>query len=208
MELKEAIYTRRSIRKFKPDAVPREVILDIINRAAQSPSATNSQPWRFLLVEDREVLQNMHEAVVEEKEKLLAVLSDKARESFAEYSRYFLHFIGAPLVIVPIYKSFQILSHYLRESSASFPLQDIDYMENLSSVVSISLAIQNLLLSTHEKGLGASCMAGPLIANTALSKILSVPVNWHIVLLVAIGYPDEKPAPKPRKPAEQIVKWI
>lgn len=181
--------------------------MDLVNLAAQSPSASNSQPWRFLIVVNREVIEAMHRAVAQEQQKILAALSGVERENFAEYSCYFLHFIGAPTVIVPIYKPIEILSHYLSGTA----LQDahgIQYMEHLSGVVSISLAIENLLLSAHEKGLGASCMSGPLIANTALREILSVPARWQIALLIPLGYPDESPEPKPRKGAEQIVKWI
>lgn len=53
---------RRSIRKFKPDPVPREVLLDVVRYAAMAPSACNLQLWRFILVTDPAVKQQIADA--------------------------------------------------------------------------------------------------------------------------------------------------
>ncbi|MCD6300553.1 MAG: nitroreductase family protein [Staphylothermus sp.] len=62
-ELLEFLKSRRSIRKFKPDPVPREVVEKILDTARFAPSARNSQPWRFIVVDDpsiKEQLTNIH----------------------------------------------------------------------------------------------------------------------------------------------------
>lgn len=51
---KEAIEQRRSIRKFKPDAIPQEILLELIDAARLAPSGGNVQPWRFKIVTDPE----------------------------------------------------------------------------------------------------------------------------------------------------------
>ncbi len=53
----EAITKRRSIRKYLDDPVPREIIDTILNTAVMSPSAMNSQPWRFIEIENKEKIQ-------------------------------------------------------------------------------------------------------------------------------------------------------
>lgn len=57
MELKEAIYNRRSIRRFKKKAVDRELISEIIRGASFAPSACNLQPWEFVIVDDSQTLE-------------------------------------------------------------------------------------------------------------------------------------------------------
>ena len=52
MELQEALTTRRSIRKFKDEPVAREVLLELVEKAALAPSASNLQAWRFCVIDD------------------------------------------------------------------------------------------------------------------------------------------------------------
>ncbi len=61
MELKEAIRTRRSIRKFTSEAVPQEMIQLILEAAMLAPSAGNQQPWHFVVVTDRQKLDAIPE---------------------------------------------------------------------------------------------------------------------------------------------------
>lgn len=59
MNVKEAIMTRRTIREFKPDLVPDDVLVDILDTAKWSPSPVNSQPWRFIVIRDKETLTKL-----------------------------------------------------------------------------------------------------------------------------------------------------
>jgi|SRR6516162_696838 len=61
MDVIEAIYHRRSVRAFTTDAVPSEVIDDLVSAAVQAPSAMNLQPWAFLIIEGRETLSQFSE---------------------------------------------------------------------------------------------------------------------------------------------------
>ena len=56
MDLIQAIFTRRSIRKFHPDPVPASDIQEILSAAMMAPSAGNQQPWQFVVISDREKL--------------------------------------------------------------------------------------------------------------------------------------------------------
>ena len=55
------ILSRRSIRKYKPDPVPEQDVLDILRAAMSAPSTKNQQPWHFVVITDREVLNNITE---------------------------------------------------------------------------------------------------------------------------------------------------
>jgi nitroreductase len=56
METLEAILTRRSIRQYQPTPVPEELVQKLLAAAMSAPSARNSQPWRFVVIDDRELL--------------------------------------------------------------------------------------------------------------------------------------------------------
>jgi nitroreductase len=59
---KDAIEQRRSIRRFKSDAVPDEHVMELIEAARLAPSGSNAQPWRFKIVTDEETRQKLAEA--------------------------------------------------------------------------------------------------------------------------------------------------
>ena len=59
MEALEAIYTRRSTRNYKPDAVEKEKLTKILEAARQAPSGGNSQSNHFLVIQNREVLDKL-----------------------------------------------------------------------------------------------------------------------------------------------------
>lgn len=61
MDVKEAIKTRRTVRKFKDEPVPDEVLLDILETAKWAPSPVNSQPWQFIIIRDKETLKKLRE---------------------------------------------------------------------------------------------------------------------------------------------------
>jgi nitroreductase len=63
---KEAIAMRRSIRKFKPDPVPDEIIYDLLEAARLAPSGCNAQPWRFKIVKDKETRQKLAQAAFDQ----------------------------------------------------------------------------------------------------------------------------------------------
>jgi nitroreductase len=52
MHVKDAIAQRRSIRRYSDEPVPREIIVELLEAARRAPSGNNSQPWRFIVVED------------------------------------------------------------------------------------------------------------------------------------------------------------
>lgn len=59
MEALEAIKTRRSIRKFKPQDIPREIYRELLEAAMLAPSAGNEQPWQFVAIDDRRILDQI-----------------------------------------------------------------------------------------------------------------------------------------------------
>jgi nitroreductase len=202
-ELYELLSTRRSVRRFKPEAPPREAIESLLASAVTAPSASNKQPWRFLIVQNREQIDAMAAAVRAAVERIARAIDPAFEEAFRAYGDYFTRFENAPLTIVPLFRPLTVLSNMLPNDDAV-----IRTMERDSGLIGTSLAIQNLLLAAHAAGLGASGMTGPLIAVDELRALLHVPPSWQIAALIPIGYPDEIPHPTARKPPEKVTQWI
>ena len=67
MNIYEVIDTRLSVRKYKPDEVPDEMLNRVMNAMRKAPSAGNNQPWRFIVVEDQSMRKKLSEATVRQE---------------------------------------------------------------------------------------------------------------------------------------------
>ena len=203
-ELHELLSARRSVRRFKPDLPPRDVIESLIASAITAPSASNKQPWRFLIVQRRELIEAMAASVRAAVERIARAVDPAFEASFRAYGDYFTRFENAPMTIVPLFRPLTVLSNMIADGDTVA----IEAMERDSGLIGTSLAIQNLLLAAHAAGLGASGMTGPLVAMHELRELLRVPPSWEIAALIPIGYPDETPQPTSRKSPEKVTQWI
>jgi len=61
MNVSEAIRLKRAVRKFTPDALPKETVLTILNAGRRAQSSKNTQPWHFIAITDRPILEALAE---------------------------------------------------------------------------------------------------------------------------------------------------
>lgn len=210
--LLELMQNRRSIRRFKPQMPSRQQIEQLIAAAITAPSASNKQPWRFCVISDASILSSLAGEVQKVLDQLLTQLDDAARKEVEAYGRYFVRFLDAPVVIAPFFRPLTVLSHLLDSGSANAKTRTISSrvlnLEQMSGMVSTSLAVQNLLLSAQAAGLGASCMTGPLLAAPEIGSLLQMGRGWQLTCLIALGYSDEAPTPPSRKEPSTITRWM
>jgi len=190
------VKTRRSIRKFKPLAVSREVIYSILNLAMWAPSAHNAQPWRCIVIDDNQVKVKLAEEMG--RAWLSDMLSDGvAKEKAKEIIRLesWERVTKSPIVIVVC---------LTMEDMHKYPDKRRQRAEYLMGVQSVAAFIQTLLLSAHYHGLGACWVCAPLFCTSAVRKVLGLPKNIEPQAMITIGYADEKPTPPPRKELKDI----
>lgn len=204
----ELMKSRRSVRRFRSDAPSREQIERLIEAAITAPSASNKQPWRFVVIADRTKIAELTGFVREAVGRIAEHVEPASQEAFRNYGDYFTRFDQAPVVIAALYRSLTVLSNLVDEGIDAADRERIRLMEERSGLVGVSMALQNLLLMAHETGLGASGMTGPLVASDRLKLSLEIPPSWEIAALVPVGYPAEQPAPTDRKPAQRVTTWI
>jgi nitroreductase len=207
-DLHDLMRTRRSVRRFRPDVPARGVIESVLASAVTAPSASNKQPWRFLIVENRDVVGRMAAAVREAVDRIAIAVEPQFEGTFRAYGDYFTRFECAPLVIVALFQPLTLLTTLTGPRLEAEDRRRVTAMERDSGLIGTSLAMQNLLLAAHAAGLGASGMTGPLVAADAIREILCIPKSWQIAALVPIGYPDEEPPPTERKMVDHVTRWV
>jgi nitroreductase len=207
-QLYELLRTRRSVRRFRVEAPPHELIERVLEAAVTAPSASNKQPWRFVVVRNAPTIAAMATAVRVAVERIASAIDQEFQGSFRAYGDYFTRFEHAPVVIVPLFRALTILSNLTSERLGGEDASRIASMERNSGLIGTSLAIENLLLAAHASGLGASGMTGPLVAVDRIRELLNVAPSWEVAALIPIGYPDESPEATQRKPAERVTQWL
>lgn len=194
MDFFEVISARRSIRKFKPDSIPREEILRILDAASWAPSALNLQPWEFLVVsgETKKMLGSSYGKIVDDYTKDWDETPNKAFMPRQEFVQFANGYGGAPVVIVVL------------TEAHSDPKYRKAFLESTSA------AMENMLLAATATGLGGCWMTGPLEDEKYLHKALAIPDDREIVAITPLGYPAVIPHPRPRFDPnwECKVRWL
>ena len=175
MEALEAIKTRRSIRKYKPDPIDDETLGKVMEAARWAPSWANTQCWRFIVVRDSRIKEQLAETISEKNAAIPAILS-------------------APLAIAMCAKLGRA-GYYGGDKLAT---DKGDWF-----MFDVALATQNLLLAAHALGLG-TVVIGAFHARKA-AGLLEVPEGFCVVALIPLGYPDQEPVLRPRKELSEIV---
>jgi nitroreductase len=191
MDTLEAIAQRRSIRKFKDIPISDDALRAVLTAAIQAPSAKNRQPWRLFVVQGdqrAEMVRVMREGIARAKAR-----GDDLGS--AEWSAQVME--QAPVTIFI----------FNPEGIQPWLAHSIDQMfMDLTNIQSIGAAIQNMLLAAQDLGLGSLWICDVLYAYEELCGWLGE--KSALIAAVSLGYPDESPAARPRKPFDEVVKWI
>jgi len=204
----DVMKARRSIRRFRPELPERSLIEQALAAAITAPSASNKQPWRFIVVRRQETIRAMAVATRAALERTARWVRPELRPAFDAYGDHFTLFDVTPTVIVPLYRATALLSRMVDPGLPDEDRGRIARLEEDSAHIGVSLAIQNLLLEAHVLGLGSCVMTGPLLAEPRLREILDVPPPWEIAALIPVGYAAERPPATERKPVDQVVRWF
>lgn len=209
MDFFDVVANRRSIRRFKKEGVPDSDIRKIIEAGIQAPSANNSQPWRFVVVKNRDILAKMADAVRSMVDRMIPLAeSERDAQRLAAYkSNYYVFFEHAPVVIVVLAEQYNASTdRILRKMGYSD--DDIKRLRPMPGLQSVSAAIENILLAAHALGYGACWMTGPLVAQDEFSKLLNYGKDMYAAALIPIGIPAEDPPARSRKLIDEVMTTI
>jgi nitroreductase len=191
LEFKEVVVKRRSVRKFKKDAIPEESLGNVLDAGRWAPSAGNCQPWRFLTVTDSE-----------NKAKIAFNCTSFSKEHWKQFSPARAKYLAArggswdksymrdvPILVVVFYEVSENMSREL-------------------VLGSVWMAVENMLLAATDEGLG-SCVYTFLNRNeeNKLKRILNASQRGRIACIVQFGYTKTEPIPPCRKQLSEIVSY-
>jgi coenzyme F420-0:L-glutamate ligase/coenzyme F420-1:gamma-L-glutamate ligase len=181
----QVIHQRRSIRRYADRPVDRKVIERLLEAATWAPSAHNRQPWRFAVIQDRERLERLAEAMNAALRADLAAdgLSPEAVQ--AQASRRRDRLTRAPVLI--------LLCLTLADMD-DYPDPKRRQAEWTMATQSVALAGQNLLLAAHAEGLGACWLCAPLFCPDVVRDSLGLPAHWQPQAFISLGWPAEAPS--------------
>jgi len=181
MDLKEAIYTRRSVREFTAEPVSESIIRDLIEAAIQAPSAVNQQPYAFCVVRDKDVLATLSREAKAHMVRTTPVGLMSHHFSEILNDANFHIFYHAPVLI-------------LIATVAEMPW----------AVEDCALAAENLMLAARAARLG-TCWIGfaqGWLGTPEGKALLKLPAAYKPVAPIIVGHPKSAPPPVPRKEPE------
>lgn len=196
MELTEAVRRRHMVRTFAPRRVPPELVDQLIDLARRSPSAGNTQPWSFVVLEGREQVG-----------RLWDVTFPASRRSTFRFQGLF----DAPVVVVPLVSPLAYLERYAETDKSRSGLGEA--LEDWSVPywwVDGGMAVHALLLGATDLGLGALFYA-LFDHELDVLDLLGVPEGWRALGGVALGWPAAEDEPgrsaveRPRRDLHEVV---
>ena len=225
MDIAEAVRHRKSIRAFKSDAVPQQILKEIMELAFRAPSRQNTQPWEFAIVGGRK-LEEIRQAYIEKAEKEeplnpeipvpqelpetytersravgrkifeLKGISREDKEKRRQWRLQGLKLFGAPSVIY-IYIDRSV--YFQGDSSNAWPIFDC------------GMVAENIMLLAIKYGLGTIPELQAVSYPDVLRKTLGIPDSKLIVIGLAVGYPDwDDPVNAlhtEREPLDKATRW-
>lgn len=194
MELKEAIYGRRSVRKYDGRPIAKEDIEEILQAGLMAPNASNYQPWYFVAVANPDKIQEVREVMEKTSEILTPSLTarfEKHPQVVAE-TKQFIRLMGnAPCCILA----------FLLKDDAEYQRKETEFVE------SVAAALQNMLLTAYSKGISSCWLTGQMEAemDTILREKFA-PDKGKMIALITLGYSDQNPkAPRRREGRYEIL---
>jgi nitroreductase len=183
LQLTEALLTRRSVRRFTHQAIPRETLAAILSYAPWVPNHHVSEPWRFIVVTKTSLaaLADLRRQAVLSKragQEDAQARADKARDEFLE----------AAAVIAVIQRL------------------DPNPVRREEDYAAVAMATYNLMLAAWDRGIGSYWNTGPLMTDSAVRQWLGLSDDERTVAFVRLGLPAIIPVQR-RTPAADYTEW-
>ncbi|MGE0226945.1 MAG: nitroreductase family protein [Dehalococcoidia bacterium] len=179
-DVMELFRHQRAVRAWSDQPVSEEALRQVLEAAIRGPSGSNSQPWRFIVIRDQAVKDEVS-ALYEEAmaEQYQGAEPDRARDRQT--------LADAPVLIVPLVR-------VPRSGRAGF-----------QTGASIYPACQNLMLAARSLGLGTVLSTLHRLRRDQIHEVLRIPEGWESAAIIPLGYPDRKYGPNRRRPVEEFI---
>lgn len=187
MDAITAINQRTSVRHFRPDPVPREIVERLLDCAVRAPNHKLTEPWRFTVLtgaaKDRF-------AEIRAKHRLKRYSDPAAPDALAGTDKVRRESMETPVYIVAM---------------AALSPDEITREEDYAAAM---MAVANLMIAAESLGLGTFLKSGSVMQDPELLELAEVPDKFRVVGLISLGYPAGRDPPRRRKPAAELTRWV
>jgi nitroreductase len=187
MDAISAIHHRISVRRFRPEPVPRSVIEQLLECAVRAPNHKLTQPWRFSVLTGsaRDRLAGIRAA-----HRLKRFDDPESAEARASADKQRREAEATPAFIIA-----------MTAVNPDENTREEDYAATM-------MALANLIIAAESLGLGTYLKTGGVMKDPDLLRLAKVPDGFRVVAIVSLGYPSEAEPPRRRKPASELTTWI
>jgi len=184
MDALQAIQTRHSIGKVKPDAVPRAVIEKLLEAAVQAPNHYHVRPWRFVVL------------TANGRNQLGEVMAQSMKAKFSQLTEDALDKERAKPLRSPV-----LIAVGVDQPAESKVLE-------IENICAAAAACENILLAAHAMGLAAQWRTGDAVRDPMVKEFLGFAEDQHVISFLYVGYPDVIPEAAPRPGFEDRTVWM
>ena len=206
MELSEVIQKRVTVRQWKAQPVEREKLLKVLEAGRRAPSWGNTQPWRYIVVQDKtkigelaKTASNMPQVGTAPVVIVCCGFAEAFSRKMHRESLQQLREVGAANW------PDEVIDNVVLESDLFAPYRLGQQAMIIKAGEQLMISIAYMTLEAVKQGLG-SCWVGTVSPKDA-HRLMNLPENLFVHDLFAIGYPDESPVPRPRKEFGKIFFW-
>ena len=197
MNVYEALYTTRAMRRIKKDPIPQDVQARILDAAIRAPSGGNSQTWRFLLVDDpairgklapiyRDCIDMLWKTIY--AERIEAMKADPENPDSIETAK--------------VQKSANWMANHFED----YPILLFAFAHGDPTGGSIFPAVWNAMLAARAEGVGSTITSVFMFKMAEVLELLGVPQEegWVFACCVPMGYPTGRWGTARRNPAHEV----
>jgi nitroreductase len=206
MDVTEAIQKRVTIRRWQQKPVEKEKIVQVLEAGRRAPSWGNVQPWRYIVVQDRSKIEELAklgggQPHISTAPVVIICCGDINSFSKKMHRESLKQLIDAGVMDWPD----ELLDNVILGSDQFAPYRLGDQVMTIKASEQLMISIGFMTLEALNQGLG-SCWAGA-ISPKGVHELMHMPNNWFVHDYLLLGYADETPKPRPRKPVAETVFW-
>jgi nitroreductase len=206
MDVSEAIQKRVTIRRWKPTPVEKEKIVKVLEAGRRAPSWGNTQPWRYIVVQDKVKIEELAKVAGGQphiRTAPVVIVCCGLMEAFSQkmHRESLKQLIEAGVMDWPD----EVLDNVVLGSDLFAPYRLGEEVMIIKASEQIMISLAFMTLEAINQGLG-SCWMGAISPKDA-HQVMNLPKNLFVHDFFLLGYPDEDPKPRPRKEFDKIVFW-
>lgn len=197
MTVIEAISARQSVKVYRPDPIPDEVLVRLVAAAHLAPSSNNVQPWEFVIVTDPELKKRLRVAANNQEQVERSAATIVVLGSLRQEDRLADQMEAALPADAPPERRERVLRNVKRHR------EDADFRRDHVRTNTF-IGTSFLVLAAQSLGIASSWMGG--FDPNKVRDLLGIPEHYIVCSLVALGYPppDLPPRPRLRRPLAEI----